>query len=203
MNLAHKQRWRMTYWIVAFAIGLFLIVIVKLGFSEDSVKLNIRLSAKISLICFCLAFSASSAYATFQNKVIRWLLKHRKYIGVAFALVHFIHLLFLILLQVYFHPVFIVRPPLLIGLGGFAYLTILAMLLTSFDRFSGLISRAHWQRLHKYGGYWILIVFSNSIFTRVILGQWVYVPFAFLLLFVWIIRIVARTKNRSLRTKAS
>lgn len=103
MNLAHKQGrqgWRVTYCIVAFAIGLFLVVIAKSGFSEATMRLNIRLSAKISLICFCLAFSASSAYATFQNKVFGWLLKHRKYIGVAFALVHFIHLLFLILLQV-------------------------------------------------------------------------------------------------------
>ncbi len=108
-----------------------------------------------------------------------------------FALIHLIHLFFLILLQRYFHPVFTLRSPIITALGGLAYLFLVLMLLTSFERFSKFVSRNTWKNIHLYGGYWILIVFSNSIYGRVIAGQMAYLPLAILLTFVWLIRILS------------
>jgi len=90
-------------------------------------------------------------------------------------------------------------PLIVVALGGLAYLFIVLMLLTSFETFSRLISRSTWQRLHTIGGYWILIVFSNSMLGRVIAGQIEYLPFGILVIFIWLSRILTLRKGRSLK----
>jgi len=184
--------WKICFLVIGLSITLFSGVFLKSGFNEQSIRINIRLSAKISLVCFCVAFSASSLYVVYKSSFSQWLLVTRKYFGVSFAMIHLIHLFFLILLHHYFHPVFILRPPITIALGGLAYLFLVLMLLTSFERISNFVSRNTWKRIHLYGGYWILIVFSNSIYGRVIAGHMGYLPLAIILTFVWVIRILSK-----------
>ena len=43
-----------------------------------------------------------------------------------------------------------------------AYLVILAMTATSFDRSAAWLGRTHWKRLHTAGGYYVWLVFFVS-----------------------------------------
>jgi len=166
------------------------------GFTEESARLNIRWSARFSIVCFCIAFTASSLRIILPSTITHWLAANRKYFGISFAFIHLIHLLFLFLLHKYFHQVFTERPIGEIALGGLAYLFLVLMLITSFDRYAKLLSKKNWILLHTIGGYWILLVFSNSIIGRVVGGQMAYLPFGILVLVVWLVRVMAWRRKR-------
>jgi len=190
-NKIHKHsNWSVVYLILGCSLVWFIGIFLTFGFDEASIRINIRWSARISLICFCLAFGASAFNLLFQNDFSKWLIKHRKYLGISFAIIHLVHLLFLILLHQNFQQIFIVQSAFEIALGGLAYLFLTLMLLTSFERCSKLIARTSWERLHKIGGYWILIVFTNSMVGRVITGKMEYLPFGILVLGLWLLRFI-------------
>lgn len=188
--------YKIIFWVVGIALICFAVVHMRFGFSEEGVRQNIRLTARFSLICFCLAFVASSLHSFFENSISSFLLNSRKSLGVSFAVLHLVHLFFLILLHQNFQQIFVIRPVYELVLGGLAYMFVVLMLLTSFEFFSKRISHTSWQWLHKLGGYWILIVFSNSIISRVVFGQFQYLPLAVLIVGVWVIRFLGwRTKR--------
>ena len=89
-----------------------------------------------------------------------------------------------------------------ITIGVIAYFFLVVMLITSFNRFSQLISISLWSIIHTIGGYWILIVFSNSMVGRVLGGKIGYLPFAILVLSVWLIRLLSWKKRRAIKTKS-
>jgi len=83
-----------------------------------------------------------------------------------------------------------------LALGGLAYVFIILMLITSFEIFSTRMSKRYWNLLHTLGGYWILIVFSNSIFSRIAGGKLEYMPLGVLLFAVWGARLLRWKMNR-------
>ena len=203
-NITHSStNWKQTYITVGLSILWFIGVVLVNGFDEASTRANIRWSARFSLICFCLAFGASSMYSLVQNSFTRWLLQNRKYLGVSFAIIHLIHLMFLVLLHSNFYQVFVHRSMIELTLGGLAYVFIVLMLLTSFKVFSTLISKSVWNTLHTIGGYWILIVFSNSMIGRMIGGKYEYLPFVILLAAVWLVRLIAIVKRKTAMNSVS
>lgn len=195
-QLDQRSNWSLVYLILAFTISFFTLAFIIHGYNEASVRLNIRWSAKFSIVCFCLAFAASSANTIFKNKFTNWLTSNRRYLGVSFALNHLIHLLFLFLLERDFHPVFTENSALTLSLGGLAYVFLSLMLLTSFGKSSNLLSRKNWTRLHTIGGYWILIVFSNSMLGRLFDGKLAYIPLGLLVASTWLLRFTS-LKSRS------
>jgi len=175
-----------------FFAGVFLLH----GYSEESLRMNIRWSAKFSLVCFCLAFGASSIASLIRNSFSNWLVKNRRYLGISFALIHLVHLALLLLLHRDFNPLFSIRSTLSLALGGLAYLFLVLMLLTSFEKFASILSKSNWNRLHTIGGYWILAVFSFSILARVFRGQVDYIPLGILVVTTWILRLITWKKRR-------
>ena len=144
----------------------FVLILVIYGFNESANRELIRWSARFSFTLFVLAFSASSIYTISKNSFSFWLRMNRKYLGFSFAIVHLIHLLFLLLLQVNFHPVFDkAAMSSLIG-GGIAYLFVVLMLITSLDKFKNRLSAQQWKILHLIGGYWIWSIYMTSYFKR-------------------------------------
>jgi len=96
--------WDIVKLITICSIVLFLTIFYTKGFNEESNRLAIRLTARISGILFCLAFSASAFHAWFQNSFSWWFFMNRKFWGISFAIMHLVHLAFLVFLQQYFHP---------------------------------------------------------------------------------------------------
>lgn len=161
------RSWGITIYSTLFATLIFLVIFICCGFNEESVRINIRLSARFSAILFWLAFSSSSIHFFLKNQLSFCLLHNRKFFGLGFANVHLIHLLFLIILQFRFHPVFEMAAASSIIGGGLAYVFLILMYITSFHRFSSLLKPNHWSLLHTIGGYWIWLIFFISYMKRV------------------------------------
>ena len=89
------------------------------------------------------------------------MLANRRYLGVSFAVSHFAHLVAI--------------------LGGIAYLFVVAMAATSFDRTAAWLGPRACGRLHTIGVYWIYAIFFVSFVPRAFTSL-LYVPFALLLL---------------------
>jgi len=181
--------WQLVQLIMGASLLIYIIIFFKSGFYEESTRQAIRLSARISVLLFCIAFGASAFHQWAKNSFSWWVFMNRKFFGISFAFNHLIHLAFLFMLQKEYHPVFDLADKFSLFAGGMAYLFIILMLLTSFSFFEKMISRKNWKRLHTLGGYWIWTVFMSSYSKRVLNEEWFYVPIVILLITVLIMRL--------------
>lgn len=167
------------------------------GFTEEGVRLNIRWTARISVFLFCIAFAASALHLWLRNSLSFWINMNRKYWGISFAIVHLVHLCFLGILQMAFHPVFNLAASFSLFAGGMAYFFVVTMLLTSFPLFAKHLSRKQWSFLHTVGGYWIWTIFMSSYWNRAV-EDTNYLPIAILLVLVFFLRMWALIKKRKI-----
>ncbi|NNC83329.1 MAG: hypothetical protein HKN79_07105, partial [Flavobacteriales bacterium] len=138
------------------------------GFDEDSLRILIRGTARSSAILFSLAFAASSVHHFVRSDITAVWLRWRPHLGLAFTVSHTVHLIFLILLQEYIHPVFTLAKATSLFAGGTAYLFMYLMALTTFTAIKIRISPWFWKYLHLIGSYWIWAIFFNSYLKNVI-----------------------------------
>lgn len=181
--------WDLVKYVVLFSIGLYTAFFVRGGFTEDSTRLAIAWSAKISFTLFCMAFAASALHKQMKNSFSFWWLMNRKYFGISFAINHLIHLGFLVILQQVFHPVFTSADTTSLMAGGMAYVFVTLMLLTSFETFAKYLSRKNWKLLHTIGGYWIWVIFLSTYVKKVQNVGVAFLPFVLILLTVFALRI--------------
>jgi DMSO/TMAO reductase YedYZ heme-binding membrane subunit len=146
------------------------------------VRTVVRHSAKIALLCFAAAFSASSLHSLFPSRTSRYLLGNRRMLGLSFALSHGLHLAALVALGLWFPDPFVgtLDAVTLVG-GGIAYLFVLLMAATSWDGAVRALGPKRWRLLHTIGGWYIWTVFTQSYLPRA-LADVSYAPFAALLL---------------------
>jgi methionine sulfoxide reductase heme-binding subunit len=136
------------------------------GFNATTLFIAVRLTARMSGLLFSMAFTASSFHLLAHNSFSKWMLKNRRYIGVSFASVHLIHLGLIVSLQLIFKAVIPSIQLFNTVIGIVAYVFVIAMLFTSFPRFSGKLSKKQWKLLHTVGGYWIWMVFMYTYMQR-------------------------------------
>ena len=200
MRNSHSEKnralwaWDIVKVVVGLSLVFYLILWMTQGLSETSNRIAIRASAKISFFLFCIAFSASALHFFIKNAFSYWLRMNRKYWGISFAISHFIHLVFLGLLQYCFHPVFNLAATTSLLAGGIAYLFIVLMFLTSFPTFAKYLSQQQWKWLHTIGGYWIWSIFMSSYWKRS-MTEWEYVPYVVILLLVLGLRLAKWIKQ--------
>lgn len=181
------REWRIPIVFITLSLLYFGSVFSLYGLTEESTRICIRISARISFVFFCLAFMASGLQYLYKGQFTFWMLMNRKFIGITFAIIHLIHLCLLGILQLEFHPVFeLADIASLIG-GGVAYVFIVIMLITSFDAIKSKISSNNWKMTHTIGGYWIAAVFLTSYGKRA-LSEWEYIPLLCLLLVTLLLR---------------
>ncbi len=195
MQTAQQKNKGLWEWkLVSAILGVFILYIVQLflfnEFVENTNRQAIAMSARVSAVLFCLAFGASSFHYFVKNSISWWLRMNRKYIGISFAVVHLIHLAFLVVLQQNFHPVFDRAKTISLLGGGLAYLFVVLMLLTSFSFFAKYLSKKQWTILHTAGGYWIWYIFIRSYVRKVTSGDLEFIPMVVLLVAVIILRII-------------
>ncbi len=184
--------WDIVKYVTIFSIGLYTAFFVLGGFTEESTRMAIAWSAKISFLLFCMAFAASAAHKRIKNSLSFWWLMNRKYFGISFAISHLIHLGFLVVLQQVFHPVFNIAASISLIAGGGVYFFVVLMLLTSFETFSNYLSRKNWKLLHTIGGYWIWVIFLSTYVKKVMNVGAEFIPFVLLLIIVLIIRLLPK-----------
>lgn len=187
--------WSLVGWCALVLVMLMAAILATKGADEAGLRAVVRTSAQTSLVLFTTAFGASSLYAVWPTASTRWMLHNRRYIGVSFAVSHFIHLIAIVALAVRLGAKFKLDPATLVG-GGLAYVFIAAMTATSFDRTAAWIGARAWRRLHTAGGYYIWFIFFISYAPRAAIASLWYAPVVFILLGVIGLRVVVRLRSR-------
>ena len=156
----------------------------------------ILVAVQIALPFFLLAFTASSLARLWPGRATRWLLRNRRYFGLAFAYGMAWHIGFV---GYYFtrfgNP--LDRVALVLDLIGLVFL--LALTLTSFRRVASRLTPGRWRTLHKTGVYviWLLATDINLGAARAH-HDVLHVSMLAALIGAWILRLACWSK-RSLR----
>jgi hypothetical protein len=157
----------------------------------DGLRIVIRATARTSLLLFTLAFTAGALVQLVPAQTTRWLRRNRRYVGVSFAVSHFIHLGALITLASADQELFWKLTNIAnVVLGGAAYVFIAAMVATSFDRTAAWLGPHKWRLLHLVGSWYIWLSFAAGVGKRVPLGPIYWAMFALIVLAA-VLRIVA------------
>jgi hypothetical protein len=169
----------------------------------EGIRLVIRATARTSLVLFVLAFTASAMVELVPSDATRWQRRNRRYLGVSFAVSHFIHLAAILSLASLDRELFWkLTNVATIVLAGTAYLFIAAMVATSFDRTAAWLGPRKWRLLHLLGGWYIWISFAVAIGKRVPLDRF-YWPMAALILAAGIVRLIAMARRNRRRVVLS
>jgi hypothetical protein len=146
-----------------------------------------------------MAFTASALVELIPSDATRWQRRNRRYLGVSFAVSHFIHLAAIVGLATLDRELFWkLTNTATIVLAGTAYLFIAAMTATSFDRTAAWLGPRKWRLLHLVGGWYIWISFATAIGKRVPLDRF-YWPMAALVLAAAIVRLIAMSRRNRRR----
>ena len=188
--------WRMVG-IAAVGLAVLVAVIVATVPGEvDALRMIIRATARSSVALFLLAFTASATWFFWPGTFTRWQRSNRRYLGVSFALSHFVHLGAILTLRATAPEEMADTAMATWILGGFAYVLIAAMTATSFDRTAQAIGPRAWSILHTTGAYYVWIVFANSYLSRAITMPEYIVP-ALAVIAALVLRIAAFLRRRS------
>jgi hypothetical protein len=133
----------------------------------EGIRLLIRLTARSSLLLFCLAFVSSATYRSFPNRHTAWLRRNRRYLGLGFATSHFIHAGGIVAFAAMDSVQFAINSMGSPVPGIIAYAFIAAMAATSFDRTANFIGRRAWQILHTAGMYYLWVSFVIAFGKRI------------------------------------
>lgn len=188
--------WRLTGLLSILLALMALGILITDGMSTDAIRMVIRATARTSLVLFLLAFIAAPAAKLWPGGATRWLLRNRRYIGVSFAASHGIHALAII--------AFAVQDPVLFGemtttgtliSGGSAYLFIILMAATSFDRAVAWLGARNWRILHWCGAWYIALSFTITNAKRTPDMPLYWLPVA-LVLGAILLRLVVKLRDR-------
>lgn len=155
------EKWDLFFLIVGIAsLGVLICWAITEHVGEQQYRYMIRISVRCAWPILLLAFVASSVRQLWPGAVSNWLLRNRKYVGLAFSAVMLWQVYFIVLLYAIAEEVF---PP---GIGQWflysdllGYTLLLAMSVTSFDRIKAKVKPRAWRNLHKTGIYYIWFIY--------------------------------------------
>jgi DMSO/TMAO reductase YedYZ heme-binding membrane subunit len=183
--------WRLTGLLSLLVLAMAVYFTASHAWDVDGVRLAIRATARTSLVLFALTFTAGALVELMPSEATRWQRRNRRYLGVSFAVSHFIHLGVIVTLAMMDPAVFWKLTTVTnIMLAGSAYLFIAAMTATSFDRAAAWLGPRKWRLLHLMGGWYIWLSFATAVGKRVPLDPF-YWPMAALVLAIAAVRLIA------------
>ena len=189
--------WRVFWALAAVVIATAGLTAFAGGPDVESVRRTVRLTAQMSLVLFCTAFAAGSLARLWPTDLTAAIRRNRRQIGLAFAVSHACHAAALVafarIAPATFHEQ---ADPAMFVFGGLAYLFIIAMAATSFDRTAAWLGPRRWRLLHLVGGYDIWLTFLVAEGKRAIHSS-AYWPYVALLLVVLGLRMIAMQGRRT------
>lgn len=187
--------WRLTI-ILTILIGIATLIAEHSVGGVEGIRAAIRLTARASFVLFLLAFTASPLFHFLPSAFTRWMRANRRYLGVAFAGSHLIHLIYIILFWRISPDLFWAdRTPGSLIAPSIGYLLIFAMALTSSDAAVKAMGIKAWRWLHWIGAYYIWVTFMVAFGKRAVTDSF-YLPFVVILLMALLLRIAARISIR-------
>lgn len=147
------------FWLITTPISIAIVIAmtrVDLS-SAENISSLIQFAVRCAVPLLYLAFAAASLHAVFPSLFSRWLLRNRKFIGLCFASAMAWQLLFILWLtgvhtQYYVEDVYVLSDAIE-GVGG--YLSLTAMVLTSFKFGRRHLSAKQWKFLHTFAIYYV------------------------------------------------
>jgi DMSO/TMAO reductase YedYZ heme-binding membrane subunit len=124
--------------------------------AKDYFGYGLRVTARITFVFFMLAYVSRPLVQVMGTG--QWLVRHRRYLGLAAALSHTVHFLFIIF---YFRETGEQIDLITLVLGGASFVLIWLMALTS-NRASITALGPWWGRLHTTGMHWAWVIFFQS-----------------------------------------
>ncbi|MBC7148466.1 MAG: hypothetical protein H5U22_03725 [Rhizobium sp.] len=187
---------RLTLTVTIILLAAVLVPFLLLDDVVAATRLIIRGTARTSLLLFLMAFVASAMAQVFPGWLASWQRRNRRYLGLAFAVSHGLHLVAIVAFA-RLDPVAFwqVTNTSMVVTGGLAYLFIAAMAATSFDRTSALIGKRVWSLLHRAGAWYIWLSFAFAFGRRAAIDP-AYWPAMLLIAAALIIRILAWLRMR-------
>jgi len=130
------------------------------GWTDDNIRLLLRLTARVAFVVLMLVFVARPLRELIKTPLTLALLKNRKLVGVTFAGIHTAHMALIIYrarqVSDYEFSIADNLP------GMFTYVVIYLMLITSFSGPAKAIGPKAWRILHKAGLFLIMAVFAQT-----------------------------------------
>lgn len=185
------------FWLVVaaalVAVAISAVPIADVGVTDEGLRAGIRGTARESLALFLLTFVASSVNALRRDRVGKWMLRNRKFLGNAFAASHATHGALIVALAALDTPRFLAHTSAGGLYGGlFGYVVLAAMVITSFDAPTRWLGRRRWRVLHKFGMYVFFAIFFVTYLPVALAGSFVGIVAVVALLAALALRIAAR-----------
>jgi hypothetical protein len=159
--------WPLLGWITAAVLAMAAAAALSGPEPVDAARLVVRFTARTSLVLFVLAFTASGLARLAPSSATRWQLRNRRYLGLGFAVSHLIHAAALVALGTLDRGLFLeLTTPVSYFTGGLAYLFIVLMTATSFNRTAAMIGPKAWAWLHTAGAWYIWMSFALNFGKR-------------------------------------
>jgi DMSO/TMAO reductase YedYZ heme-binding membrane subunit len=205
--LKHKviNSWNL-FWLISGPISLAMIIAMSQTdlTSGAGVSSMIQVSVRCAVPLLFIAFAASSVQVLFPGTFGGWLLRNRKFIGLAFAAAmgwqgFFILWLVTVYSDYYINEVYVLRDAIE-GVVGYAFL--LAMVVTSFKFGRQRLTPKQWKLLHKSGIYF-LWAYAFSVYWWQLFYYPTQVPLDYIYYWAgfaaWALRAAAWSKKRRQR----
>lgn len=153
------QPWRIWLAGAMLLVGMAMACLLLLP-GVDGVRMLIRATARTSLLFFLLAYTAQAVVQTWPGVWSSWQRRHRRQWGWLLVTSHGLHAAGIACLASMAPDLFATLSPPAQRIGpGVAYLFILLMGLTSFDRTAAWLGRVWWARLHTWGLHYLWFSF--------------------------------------------
>ena len=179
----------------AALVAMCAVILLTSGTGEEGWRAVVRATARTSLVLFTAAYVASSLRAFHRGAATKWLLAHRRYVGLSYAVSHTLHLAAIGALSRV--AVEFETSAVALVFGGLAYVFLYAMALTSSDRAVAAIGIANWRRLHRAGMHYNWFIFAQSYLPRALAEPAHYGPAAVLVIGSAALRAAAYARARS------
>jgi methionine sulfoxide reductase heme-binding subunit len=158
---------RVPWWLFTAVLAITAAIVVASaiiwGWGEDGRQHMTRYTARFAFLIFVIVFASAALNRFFPSQATRWLKRKRRYLGLSFALAHFLHLAALTSLFITIGEVPAVQTLIF---GGLAYVLIGLMAITSNDWSVRTLGPGLWRGLHLVGIYYVWLIFMNSYVGR-------------------------------------
>ena len=157
------HRWKLFWALVASLTVITLWGVVSAEANEETARRLVRWTIRACAFPFLAAFYASALGTLWPGRASDWLMDNRKHLGLAFAYGFALNMVAIVWLGSFELGVYWSRLSILDraeSYGGLA--VVIAMTLTSFDRFSARLSPGAWRLLQTLGMYVLWWVFFRT-----------------------------------------
>lgn len=163
--------WKLFTALAGLTVFMTAVVLLSYPPGAEGLRSAIRATARSSFALFLLAFLASSMVTLLPGNGSRWLLRERRYVGLAFAFSHTVHGLLIYRYAQQFPELFWAGRTVTSSLpGSIGYVFLLLLTLTSFKVPMRLLGGRTWKTLHSTGMWVLAGVFCLSFYKRIPMG---------------------------------